>query len=50
MRQGKYKCLNGKFVHENDRGSHGLRYEDVGAFILMGLLLIVGIWVAAIFV
>lgn len=51
MRQGKYKCLNGKFVHEDDMvGSHGLRYEDVGAFILMGLLLIVGIWVAAIFV
>jgi hypothetical protein len=50
MRQGKYKCLNGKFVHENDVGSHGLRYEDVGACVLIGLLIFMGMWVAAIFV
>lgn len=50
MRQGKYKMVGGKFVHVDDLGSHGLKHSDVGAFILIGFFLIVGIWVAAIFV
>lgn len=50
MRQGKYKVIDGKFVHSSDVGSHGLKYRDVGTFILIGFFLIVGIWVAAIFV
>lgn len=51
MRQGKYKVVDGKFVHHDDMvGTHGITYAGVGAVMLIGLFLIVGIWVAAIFV